>query len=161
MYWFLFLKTKSVFINVIWQLRLFRQVKQRNCVFCFQSFSCMQEYGTLISYLLAYIIRPMSFCIHARIWWNNEIKKNSNKILKFCGMRFVFILLWFMPLLRLSWLSFFFICLIFIRFWLWRNYTERQKKLITSSECHSLKSKASTWIIFGHRLGKSILNKHI
>ena len=33
------------------------------------------------------------------------------------------------------------------------NYTERQKKLITSSECHTLKSKASTWIIFGHRLG--------
>ena len=27
--------------------------------------------------------------------------------------------------------------------------------------CHSLKSKASTWIIFGHRLGKFILNKHI
>ena len=40
-------------------------------------------------------------------------------------------------------------------------YTERQKKLITSSECHSLKSKASTWIIFGHRLGKFIFNKHI
>ena len=40
-------------------------------------------------------------------------------------------------------------------------YTERQKKLITSSECHSLKSKALTWIIFGHRLGKFILNKHI
>ena len=30
-------------------------------------------------------------------------------------------------------------------------YTERQKKLITSSERHSLKSKASTLIIFGHR----------
>ena len=41
-------------------------------------------------------------------------------------------------------------------------YTERQKKFITSSECHSRKSKASTWIIFGHRLGKFILfNKHI
>ena len=40
-------------------------------------------------------------------------------------------------------------------------YTERQKKLITSSECHSLKSKASTWIIFRHRLGIFILNKHI
>ena len=40
-------------------------------------------------------------------------------------------------------------------------YTERQKKLITSSECHSLKSKTSTWIIFGHRLGKFILHKHI
>ena len=39
--------------------------------------------------------------------------------------------------------------------------TERQKKLITSSECHSLKSRASTRIIFGHRLGKFILNKHI
>ena len=32
---------------------------------------------------------------------------------------------------------------------------------ITSSEYHSLKSKASTWIIFGHRLGKFILNKHM
>ena len=41
------------------------------------------------------------------------------------------------------------------------SYTERQKKLITSSECHSLKSKASTWIMFGHRLDKFILNKHI
>ena len=40
-------------------------------------------------------------------------------------------------------------------------YTERQKKLITSSECHSLKFKASTWIIFGDRLGEFILNKHI
>ena len=39
------------------------------------------------------------------------------------------------------------------------KYTERQKKLITSSEWHSLKSKASTWIIFGHRLGKFVLNK--
>ena len=37
------------------------------------------------------------------------------------------------------------------------KYTERQKKLITSSECHSLNSKASTWIIFGHRLGKFLL----
>ena len=41
------------------------------------------------------------------------------------------------------------------------TYTERQKKLITSSEWHSLKSKASTWIIFGHRLGKFVLNKHM
>ena len=40
-------------------------------------------------------------------------------------------------------------------------YTESQKKLIASLECHPLKSKASTWIIFGHRLGKFILNKHI
>ena len=40
-------------------------------------------------------------------------------------------------------------------------YTERQKKLITSLECHPLKSKASTWIIFGHRLGKFIHKKHI
>ena len=40
-------------------------------------------------------------------------------------------------------------------------YTERKKKVITSLECHPLKSKASTWIIFGHRLGKFILNKHI
>ena len=41
------------------------------------------------------------------------------------------------------------------------KYTERQNKLITSSEWHSLKSKASTWIIFGHRLGKFVLNKHM
>ena len=41
------------------------------------------------------------------------------------------------------------------------NYTERQKKLITSSEWHLLKSTASKWFIFGHRLGKFILNKHI
>ena len=41
------------------------------------------------------------------------------------------------------------------------KYTERQKKLITSLECHPLKSKASTWIIFGYILGKFILNKHI
>ena len=40
-------------------------------------------------------------------------------------------------------------------------YTERQEKLITSSEWHSLKSKASTWIIFGHKLGKFVLNKHM
>ena len=33
-------------------------------------------------------------------------------------------------------------------------YTERQKKFITSSECHSLKSTASKWFLFGHRLGK-------
>ena len=42
-----------------------------------------------------------------------------------------------------------------------RSYTERQKKLITSSEWHSLKSTASKWFISGHRLGKVILNKHI
>ena len=30
-------------------------------------------------------------------------------------------------------------------------YTERQKKLITSSEWHSLKSTASKWFIFRHR----------
>ena len=41
-----------------------------------------------------------------------------------------------------------------------RNYTERQKKLITSSEWHSLKSTASKWFIFGHSLGKFTLNKH-
>ena len=40
-------------------------------------------------------------------------------------------------------------------------YTERQKKLITSSERHSLKSTASKCIIFGPRLVKVILNKHI
>ena len=38
---------------------------------------------------------------------------------------------------------------------------ERPKKLITSSEWHSLISTASKWFIFGHRLGKFILNKHI
>ena len=41
------------------------------------------------------------------------------------------------------------------------KYTERQKKLIISSEYHSLKFKASTWIIFGHKLGKFVLNKHM
>ena len=41
------------------------------------------------------------------------------------------------------------------------KYTEHQKKLITSSEWHSLKSTASKWFIFGHRLGKFILHKHI
>ena len=40
-------------------------------------------------------------------------------------------------------------------------YTEHQKKHITSSERHSLKSKASKWIIFGHRLAIVILIKHI
>ena len=39
-----------------------------------------------------------------------------------------------------------------------RKYTERQKKLITSSECHSLKSKASKWIIFGHKLNLSLIS---
>ena len=43
----------------------------------------------------------------------------------------------------------------------WRMYTEHQKKLITSSEWHSLKSTESKWFIFGHRLGKFTLNKHI
>ena len=42
-----------------------------------------------------------------------------------------------------------------------RTYTDRQKKLITSSAWHSLKSTASKWFIFGHRLGKFILNKHM
>ena len=41
------------------------------------------------------------------------------------------------------------------------KYNERQKKHITSSEWHSLKSKASTWIIFRHRLGKFVHNKHM
>ena len=45
--------------------------------------------------------------------------------------------------------------------WTFIKYTERQKKLITSSERHSLKSTASKLFIFGHRLGKFILNKHI
>ena len=41
------------------------------------------------------------------------------------------------------------------------NITERQKKLITSSEWHSLKSTASKLFIFGHILGKFILNKQM
>ena len=32
------------------------------------------------------------------------------------------------------------------------KYTERQKKLITSSERHLLKSRAPKWIITGHSL---------
>ena len=40
-------------------------------------------------------------------------------------------------------------------------HTERQNKLITSSEGHSLKSTASKLIIFGHRLAIVILIKHI
>ena len=41
------------------------------------------------------------------------------------------------------------------------TYTERQKKLITFAERHSLKSKASKLIIFGHSLAIVILTKHI
>ena len=41
------------------------------------------------------------------------------------------------------------------------KYTERQKKLITSSERHSLKSEALKWIIIGHRLAIELLTKHI
>ena len=41
------------------------------------------------------------------------------------------------------------------------NYTKRQKKLFTSSERHSLKFKASKWIIFGHTLAIVLLTKHI
>ena len=44
--------------------------------------------------------------------------------------------------------------------WLFQSYTERQKKLITSSEQHSLKSKASKLIIFGHSLAIVLLTKH-
>ena len=40
-------------------------------------------------------------------------------------------------------------------------YTERQKKLITSAERHTLKSKAFKWIIIGHTLAIIILTKHI
>ena len=40
-------------------------------------------------------------------------------------------------------------------------YTERQKKLITSSERHTLKSTAFKWIIIGHRLAIILLTKHI
>ena len=38
---------------------------------------------------------------------------------------------------------------------------KKKKKNITSLECRPLKSNASTSIIFWHRLGKVILNKHI
>ena len=41
------------------------------------------------------------------------------------------------------------------------KYTERQKKLITSLEQHSLKSKALKWIKIGHRLAIVLLTKHI
>ena len=41
------------------------------------------------------------------------------------------------------------------------KYTERQKKLITSSERHTLKSKAQKFIIIGHRLAIILLTKHI
>ena len=41
------------------------------------------------------------------------------------------------------------------------NYTERQKKLITSSERHTLKSKALKSVMIGHRLAKILLTKHI
>ena len=52
--------------------------------------------------------------------------------------------------------------MMWLHWWILMNLddTERQKKLITSSEWHSLKSTASKWFIFGHRLGKFILNKH-
>ena len=40
-------------------------------------------------------------------------------------------------------------------------YTERQKKLITSSERRSLKSKALKWLLIGHRLAIVLLTKHI
>ena len=45
--------------------------------------------------------------------------------------------------------------------WKDSKYTERQKKLITSSERHTLKSKAQKWIIIGHRLGIILRTKHI
>ena len=41
------------------------------------------------------------------------------------------------------------------------TYTERQKKLITSSERRSLKSSTSKLIIFGHWLAIVLLMKHI
>ena len=40
-------------------------------------------------------------------------------------------------------------------------YTEHQKKLITYSERHTLKSKAQKWIIIGHRWAIILLTKHI
>ena len=41
------------------------------------------------------------------------------------------------------------------------KYTECQKKLLTSSERHSLKSTPSKLIIFGHRSALILLNKNI
>ena len=41
------------------------------------------------------------------------------------------------------------------------SYTERQKKLITSSERRSLKCTLSKFIIFGHRLALILLNENI
>ena len=43
----------------------------------------------------------------------------------------------------------------------WAIYTERQKKLITSSGWHSLKSTASKLVIFGHKQALILLNKNI
>ena len=40
-------------------------------------------------------------------------------------------------------------------------YTERQKKRITSSERHTLNSKALKWTIIGHTLALLLLTKHI
>ena len=40
-------------------------------------------------------------------------------------------------------------------------YAERQKKLITSSERHTLKSNAQKWNIIGNRLAIILLTKHI
>ena len=41
------------------------------------------------------------------------------------------------------------------------TYTERQNKLITSSEQHALKSKALKWIMIGDRLALVLLTKYI
>ena len=41
------------------------------------------------------------------------------------------------------------------------QYAERQKKIIASSERHSLNSKALKWLIIGHRLAIVLLTKHI
>ena len=41
------------------------------------------------------------------------------------------------------------------------KYTEHQKKLITSSKQHSLKSTPSKLIRFGHRYAVIVLNKNI
>ena len=45
--------------------------------------------------------------------------------------------------------------------WSGPNYTERQKKHRFFASVTHMKSKESIWIIFEHRLGKFILNKHI
>ena len=46
---------------------------------------------------------------------------------------------------------------LYLHNWIFANYTERRKKLITSSEWRSLKSTSLKWIIFGHRFAIVLL----